>query len=210
LGREIVMCARAPPAGKSQIPPTDRLPVEHGIGTLKGGIMRSRVTMLVIVLVALALPAAGQAQQEHERFWWGFGLGGGSDSWQWWEDGLRGAAGYFRLGGTVNAQVLFGGEAFVFWREGSGSGDLQRVNATAVALLYPSRNGGMFFKGGFGVARAELHGCEPEGIGTTFGTGIDLRIGKNAYVTPNLDLLVQFFEHDTNASLLFTLGITWH
>jgi hypothetical protein len=204
------MYACASPAGKSQIPPSDRLPIGHGIGIVKGGIMQSRLTMLVIVFIALALPETGHAQQKHERFWWAFGLGGGWNNWQWWEDELRGAAGYFRLGGTVNPQVLFGGEAFVFWREGPGSGDLQRVNATAVALLYPSRNGGMFFKGGFGVARAELPQCESEGIGATFGTGIDLRIRRNTYVTPNVDVLVQFFEHDTNASLLFTLGLTWH
>jgi hypothetical protein len=174
--------------------------------------MRKHISVLAIAVIALTFPAASSAQQVHDRFWWGFGLGGGWNSWQWsfGEDGMRGGAAYFRLGGTVNQQVLFGGQAMVFWRDPDSGAEIQRVNATAVALLYPSRNGGLFFKGGFGVAQAELPECDPEGIGTTFGTGIDLRIGSNAYISPNVDVMVQFFDNHTNASLLFTLGITWH
>jgi hypothetical protein len=174
--------------------------------------MRTHISVLAIAAVVLAFPSTARAQQVHERFWWGFGLGGGWSSWQWsfGEDGLRGGAAYFRLGGTVNQQVLFGGEAMVFWRDPDSGVEHHRVNATAVALLYPSRSGGLFFKGGFGVAQAELPHGESEGVGGTFGAGIDLRIGRNAYITPNVDVMVQFFDNDTNASLLFTLGIIWH
>ena len=51
---------------------------------------------------------------------------------------------------------------------------------------------------------------EESGVGTTLGAGFDLRIGTNLFVTPNIDVMVQMFEESTNASLLFTMGFTWH
>ena len=40
--------------------------------------------------------------------------------------------------------------------------------------------------------------------------GIDFRLGRNFYVTPNVDYMVQFFDRDTVGSVLVTLGVTWH
>lgn len=155
---------------------------------------------------------ANQYSQKHRGFWLGFGLGGGWNTWRWslGNDGGRGGAAYVRMGGTVNQHVLFGGEVLTWFNDDGGSRTLQRVNATATALLYPGSNGGLFFKGGFGVASSEVQGNERAGIGTTVGAGIDLRLGGNFYVTPNVDVLTQFFERDTNSSLLFTLGLGWH
>ena len=182
---------------------------------------RSRITMVASLLAALMIShAVAQERPRHDRFWFGFGLGGGwnafnidrdhiTGNWHFDFDGPRGAAGYLRLGGTVNQHVLFGGEALVFWREDPGS-EIARVNATASALIYPSARGGLFFKGGFGVAQHEAEAIDESGVGTTVGAGFDLRIGRNLFVTPNLDFMLQLFEENTNASLLFTLGLTWH
>lgn len=158
-----------------------------------------------------------EAPQEGARklrngFWIGFGFGGGlSSQGSVLSDGQRGGAAYFRLGGTVNQHVLFGGEAQVWWRETAPGSDLERVNVTATALVYPSVTRGLFFKGGFGVGSVEqLPGASSTGVGTTLGIGYDFRLGNNFYITPNLDFLVQFLENSTPSSLLFTLGATWH
>ena len=181
-----------------------------------------RITALLALLnIFTTFPVGAQDTPRHDRFWWAFGFGGGWNAinvtfertinrWTFDFDGPRGASAYFRLGGTVNQHVLFGGEALVFWREGRPGQDLERVNVNAVALIYPDSDGGLFFKGGFGVASSEGSRGEESGVGASLGTGFDLRIGTNIFVTPNLDLMVQMFEESTNASLLFTLGFTWH
>ena len=169
---------------------------------------------LSLILVA---PAEAQERRpglrevhKHSGFWLSGGLGGG------WEDADlsfgnrgRGAAAYIRLGGTVNPRVLFGAE-ILGWGTGDDVDDIARANVTASALVYPSLGGGLFFKGGFGVAGFERHGFDAEGIATTFGTGFDFRVGRNLYVTPNIDYMVQFFDDSTVGSLLFTVGLTIH
>jgi hypothetical protein len=180
----------------------------------------SRTALLAASLLTLAVStAAAQEKPRHDRFWFAFGLGGGwnafnvdfneiTRTWHLDFDGPRGAAGYFRLGGTVNQHVLFGGEALVFWRDNNN--EIQRVNVTATALLYPGSQGGLFFKGGFGVAGSEDERGDSSGVGATLGAGYDFRIGQNMFVTPNFDLMLQMFEEHTTGSLLFTLGFTWH
>lgn len=168
----------------------------------------------------VASPGTAQDTPKHDGFWWGFGLGGGVHGLQWnhnqvnnaWEfgwDGRRGGAAHFRMGGTVNPQVLLGAEVLVLWREERGGGDLERVNAMVTALIYPNADGGVFFKGGFGVASIENRG-DQTGVGATLGVGYDFRIASNLYLTPNFHVLTQIFDQETSASLLFTLGLTWH
>jgi hypothetical protein len=66
-------------------------------------------------------------------------------------------------------------------------------------LLYPSRRGVFFYKAGLGIGRAESS-CpgEPDdvasGLGTTLGAGLDIRIGRNVYLTPNLGWVWQGAE----------------
>jgi hypothetical protein len=180
----------------------------------------SRTALFTAAILTLAGSSlAAQERPRHDRFWFAFGLGGGWNTfnvdlepttrrWHIDFDGPRGAAGYFRLGGTVNQHVLFGGEALIFWRENDN--EIQRANVTASALIYPGSHGGLFFKGGFGVAAYEDHGREESGVGTTLGAGFDFRIGRNMFVTPNVDFMLQLFEEHTSGSLLFTLGFTWH
>ncbi len=166
---------------------------------------------------ATAQQATSETQQQSESlsgrkgFWIGFGFGGGlSSPGTFVSDGERGAAAYFRMGGTVNDHVLFGGQTQVWWRQEQPGFDTQRVNVTATALIYPSTTSGLFFKGGFGVTTVEEFVVVGTGIGTTLGVGYDFRLGRNFYVTPNLDLLIHLLENSTSSSLLFTLGLVWH
>ncbi len=188
-------------------------------------IYSSAITAAALVcLVATSLPAqeAAQdtAQQIHRRkgYWASFGAGGGwSTTPPFSADGgfLRGGSGYLRMGGTVNRQLLIGGEALVWWREDDGFGpgqlELTRVNVTATALFYPDAEFDLFVKGGFGISSIE-HGVgnDTDGIGVTGGVGYDLRIGNNLYVTPNVDGMVHFLQSFTEWSIVVTMGLTWH
>jgi hypothetical protein len=180
------------------------------------------------IMVLAADAATAQNPHEHRGFWIGLGAGGGVNL----SDGLDGASlggggGYLRLGGTTSQRVSLGFEGIGWGRDHSGS-TLARGNGSFVALFYPSQKGGGFFKGGIGVstiARSIVSGnttneTSENGFGMTLGAGWDARLGNNIYFTPNLDLLLQWFEAKTdpvlgsipghNAIFLFTLGLTWH
>lgn len=166
-----------------------------------------------LLLALVVLPAAGQQNLErHRGFWFGFGLGGGWDSFDWsFGNRGRGGAGYLRMGGTVNQHVLVGGEALAWFREGNNDTEVERTNVSLMTLVYPGSEGGLFFKGGFGVASNQIRqGVDREGVGLTLGSGFDFRLARNFYVTPNVDVLTQFLSDETNTSLLFTVGLGWH
>lgn len=188
-------------------------------------IYSSAITAAALVaLVATSLPAQeapeDTAQQTHRRkgYWASFGAGGGwSTTPSFLANGgfLRGGSGYLRMGGTVNKQLLFGGEALVWWREedvlSSGFLELTRVNVTATALFYPDPEFDLFLKGGFGISSVEEGvGNDTDGIGVTGGIGYDLRIGRNLYITPNVDGMVHFLQSFTEWSIVVTMGLTWH
>jgi hypothetical protein len=141
------------------------------------------------------------------------------------QDGKRGGgAAYVRLGGTLSQRWLLGGELSIWARQedtilGDNTVSLTRSNATFTVMFFPSENGGFFLKGGLGGANVELQagGVEvsEQGVGTTLGVGYDVRLGRNLYLTPNMDLLIQTFETPasettTNTLVLLTLGLTWH
>ena len=179
---------------------------------------RQVASLLVFGLILTGVEAAGAQDasapesahevdahaRQHRGFWLSAGGGGG------WHGDLRGAAFYLRFGGTPSEKVLFGGEVLTWFRGDDVA--LQRVNATATAVYYPlvgrGPARGLFFKGGFGIGTTG-DGINT-GVGTTLGTGFDFRIGRNLYVTPNADVLTQFFESDTDTQFVFTLGLGFH
>lgn len=183
--------------------------------------------------MALTLEAGMSAAQgtagthEHRGFWIGFGVGGGVNL----SDGLdgerlSGGSGYLRLGGTPSQRVLLGFEGNFWGRDRNGAG-IARGNGSFVAMFYPSDQGA-FVKGGLGwatISRASTDGnttttTAEGGFGLTVGAGWDVRLGRNLYLTPNVDALFQWFKSKddpvlgripgTNTLLLFGLGLTWH
>jgi hypothetical protein len=180
--------------------------------------------MTVLLLLCAASEGEAQERRRHEGFWIGFGLGGGVNTSANVEDDKRGGGAlYIRLGGTLSQKWLLGGEISVWGRQedtilGDNSVSLTRSNATFTAMFFPSSNGGFFLKGGIGGANVELQAggvkVSEQGVGTTLGLGYDVRLGRNLYLTPNLDVLIQSFETanetTTNSLLLLTLGLTWH
>lgn len=178
------------------------------------------VAFFVLILTAiLAGDAAAQAAPRHEGFWIGFGFGAGlnrrSDEEN--EEPAGGGAVYVRLGGTPSQRFLVGGE-ILGWVKEENEVRTSRFNATASLLFYPSKAGGPFLKGGIGLSwaqsRVEVAGASTtetdEGGGVTIGAGLDLVIGSNLYITPNLDLLFQRINGEGNTLVLFSVGLTWH
>jgi hypothetical protein len=171
------------------------------------------VGLMALMLVAgdaVAQTRGLRPVHKHSGFWLSVGGGGG------WEDfngdfGTRGRGGsyYLRMGGTPNARLLFGGEALGWFNE-SDLNEFHRVNVMGTVLAYPSRSGGWFLKAGFGFASHEVFGRDQSGVGTNVGTGFDIRLGRNFYITPNVDYMAQFFDTSTVGTLLFTVGLTWH
>jgi hypothetical protein len=164
------------------------------------------------------------AQRVHQGFWIGLAPGGAGFVHK---EGFAYPL-YLRLGGTVHQRLLVGVEWYgVVLDADPPSG---ATNLTAVALLYPSHEGGFFTKAGLGIGRAESS-CpaqEPDvasGLGITIGTGIDIRMGRNVYFTPSIDLLWQGAERALcpapgnpgsgtvrgySPGFFLSLGITWH
>lgn len=177
-----------------------------------------RLLLLTAVLAAAAAPAEAQRELRHHGFWIGFGAGGGWNT----SDGLDGerlpgGALYLRMGGTPSERLLVGGEVNGWFRE-EGSATVSRGNVTLTVLFYPSRRGGLFFKGGAGAAQVQVSETvgnvtttvSDQGLGTTFGAGFDIRLGRNFYLTPNLDFLFQTIDDVDNTLTLLSLGVTWH
>ncbi len=186
---------------------------------------RLHITLVTVVLVAFATSTVhAQSRHRHEGFWIGFGIGGGVNTAANVDDGKRGGGAiYVRLGGTLSQRWLLGGEISAWGRQedsilGDNSVSLTRSNATFTAMFFPSANGGFFLKGGIGGANVELQAgnakISEQGVGTTLGLGWDIKLGRNLYLTPNFDLLIQTFETvdqtTTNTLVLLTLGVTWH
>ncbi|MGH7698978.1 MAG: outer membrane beta-barrel protein [Gemmatimonadales bacterium] len=144
------------------------------------------------VVAALALvaasAAAAQRPQTRQGFWIGFGFGYGSAGLSC--DGCgsidrEGAvSGYLKLGGTLSPKVLLGGETNG-WTKDIGGSTVTLGNASLAAYFYPQPAGGLYLRGGVGVASYAEEGIDSQtGFGLTFGVGYDVRVGNNVSITP--------------------------
>lgn len=181
---------------------------------------------ILALMVAFLLVGSSTGLAQHRRpartaphsgFWLNGGLGAGVTDEEAPGDDV-GPAFYLRMGGTPSDKVSLGGEVIGFTRK-IGDTDVSLGNATFSVLYYPSSPGGFFAKAGAGFASVVVStdvgsgtfSADDQGFGLTFGAGWDLRLGRNLFLTPNVDVLVQSFDEfaDTN-SFLFTLGIGFH
>lgn len=183
-------------------------------------------SLLLVVLGAASLSA--QDAPKRKGFWLGFGLGPGVNLSKGLDDkSLWGGNGYIRLGGTPKSNLLLGGE-LIGWTVAYKDVTLSRGNVHFVTMWYPNVKSGFYLKGGIGgasIARRKESGSSETtttkgGFGMGLGTGYEIKIGRNLYLVPAADLLLQFFEKETdpvlgdipgtNTLLLFNLGLTWH
>lgn len=179
--------------------------------------MRRLPWLLVAALLAGVGTADAQRAMRHQGFWIGLGLGGG---WLFQEGAadpsVAGGVGYIRLGGTPSQRLLIGGEG-IAWTQTEGNVTNSRTNTTFTLYFYPARRG-LFVKGGVGTATARVETqsgntttttTETE-LGSTVGAGFDIRVTRNFYITPNVDLLFQRISETEGSLLVMTIGVTWH
>ncbi|HEX9167245.1 MAG TPA: outer membrane beta-barrel protein [Gemmatimonadales bacterium] len=199
--------------------------------------MRTGILSLLSIMM-LSLPAMAQEEPARRGFWVGFGLGGGANLTTTLDDGSPGGfAGSFRAGGTLNQKWLLGGESIGWVRDVEEETWAYRSNFSPIAMFYPSATGGWFLKAGpsisvlnessaisnqvDGVDIVTTVSATEIGFGGTFGVGYDLKIGRNLYLVPEVNYLLQAFSGrvtdtplgtipGTNSILVFTLGLTWH
>ncbi len=118
---------------------------------------------------------------------------------------VYGQSSYLRGGGSLSSRVLLGFEVFALLddhfgiAQGDSSLTVENVSLGPVVLWYPWRSG-LFFKGGFGLAHAEvtLGATDPKtqpvslasgtGSGVTFGVGFDVPVFKWLAITANLGI----------------------
>jgi hypothetical protein len=188
-------------------------------------------TMLLAALTVGSLSAQDEARPSNVRkgFWIGFGGGAGVNLSEGLDgDQLWGGNGYLRMGGTTKSNLLLGGEAIGWVVEDDNSNTLERGNVHFVAIWYPNVKSGFYLKGGIGgasIGQSQTSGntttsTHKGGFGAGLGTGYELQIGRNLYLVPSADFLLQLFssENDpvlghipgSNTMLLFNLGLTWH
>ena len=187
--------------------------------------------MLLATLTVGSLSAQEEARPSNVRkgFWLGFGLGAGVNLSEGLDgDKLWGGNGYLRMGGTPKSNLLLGGEAIGWTVDDDNNSTLSRGNVHFVAMWYPNVKSGFYLKGGIGGASiAQSHhsgntntSTTKGGFGSGLGLGYELQIGRNLYLVPSADFLLQLFssENDpvlghipgSNTMLLFNLGLTWH
>lgn len=174
-----------------------------------------RQSALALLMTALlVMPAeAQQRPQTREGFWISFGLGYGSLGCDDCGDEREsGTSAYLRMGGTLTQRLLIGGE-INGWSKTEGDATLTVGNFGPVILFYPNPDGGLFLKGGVGMANASLDFGAGEfdetGVGVTIGIGFDARVGRNFALTPYFDLLAGNFDFGDTNQFSFGLGFTW-
>ncbi len=178
------------------------------------------VFLLFAASPARAQESTAQAQQTHSGFWLGVGAGSGWDfpnSFNVLHKKPTGVAVAVRAGGTLTPRVLFGAE--VLWREvDKGDSIPFRGNGSFTMLFYPGRTGGLFIKGGIGLAFSgerlpSMATFVRHGLGLTAGAGLDMPLLGSLHLTPSIDLVHQSFSagdnlQRTHRMLLATIGLT--
>ena len=198
--------------------------------------MTVRTFFLGVLVVASLLPTSAIAQ-DRAGFWFGVGGGFGSAGVSCDDCGESDREGsgvaYLKGGWTVNRQTLIGAE-FNYWSKDDKSdpdfnATLNLYNFSGTLTYYPQPAGGLFVKGGAGVAIIDIdvtgldNGVTLDlgsGFGFVVGAGYDIPVSRRIAVTPavnywygqpgNLKVLGTTFASNWKQNVIdFTIGITF-
>ena len=167
----------------------------------------------IVAWTVLTCDAAAQAPAR-EGFFIGFGLGWGSLGIEDADEREGGAAAYIMIGGALSPRVLLGAESSGWYKEEQGV-TVTSSNLSAVAYVYPNPMGGIFLKGGLGVATLEvdagsLGSASDSGLGLTVGAGYDIGFGGRFALTPFASFLYGSFDGGSTNTFQLGLGFNWY
>jgi len=176
---------------------------------------------LLALLVSVA-PLHAQDEVRRRGFWVSFGFGAGVNTAEVAQTERRGGlGGYLRAGGAPSGHLVLGTE-FMGWVTEREDVVTSRGNVTIFVQYYPSKTGGLFFKGGLGgsglsVATPLNPGTlvnSTDGFGMTLGSGYEFRLSRIAAFTINADWMFQALDDqsggtDSTSLFLFTVGFTF-
>ncbi|MGH7560415.1 MAG: outer membrane beta-barrel protein [Gemmatimonadales bacterium] len=177
-------------------------------------VTRAVLASLGLLLLVPASDALAQRRRglvdvshSHERhgLWLAVGLAAGEDAYRFsavsedYGEGLTKPTFSLGIGGTVNPHLRLGGELKVwadeYFDEVAGADVTESlVGGLLVAQVYPARSFGLFLKGGVGISRSGVDvefgdGTGETGFATLVGAGYELRVGRNFFITPMVDLM---------------------
>jgi hypothetical protein len=142
---------------------------------------------VVAAMAVAATSAHAQNAQIRSGFWFSGGLGYGSlgcDNC----GGTRenGVTGDLSLGGTISPRFLLG-VGTSGWTKSQQGATLTVGTLDARVRFYPWATGGFFVTGGLGIGTVRQTGlgtATETGVGTLLGLGYDVRVARNASITP--------------------------
>jgi hypothetical protein len=142
---------------------------------------------VIAAIVLGATSAHAQHAQIRSGFWFSGGLGYGSLGCDYC-GGQResGVTGDLSLGGTITPRFLLG-VGTAGWTKSDQGSTLTVGTLDARVRFYPSATGGFFVTGGLGIGTVRQTGlgtATETGVGTLLGIGYDVRVAKNASITP--------------------------
>jgi len=181
-------------------------------------IRRLPALLLLLALAFLSVePAAAQHPQIREGFWISGGPSFGSldlgcDACE--TDRESGLTLLLAMGGTLGEGLLLGGEIEGWAKEIEGV-DLTVGHLSGVVYWYPRPSGGLFLKGGAGIAvysadAGPLGDDEDSGLGLHAGVGYDVRVGRNLSLTPTAGVFWGEFGSGNANVLHVGLAVTGH
>jgi hypothetical protein len=142
---------------------------------------------VVVAVASSAASAHAQNAQIRDGFWFSGGHGNGSlgcDKCGGTREG--GLSGDLSLGGTISPRFLLG-VGTSGWTKSEQGATLTVGTLDARVRFYPSTTGGFFLTGGLGFASVRQTGfgtATENGVGTILGLGWDIRVARNASITP--------------------------
>jgi len=143
---------------------------------------------VVATLTVGAASAHAQNAQIRDGFWFSGGLGYGSLGCDNCGSRTGSVSGDLSLGGTITPRFLLGVGA-AGWTKSEQGATLTVSTLDARVRFYPSRTGGFYVTGGVGLGsvRGDVSGfgsATETGVGTILGLGWDIRVARNASITP--------------------------
>lgn len=163
--------------------------------------MKKLITTLTAVLLLTAASASAQTTPpmppaqptptavptdvtpRHDGVWFNLGAGYGTLGCNDCDGRESGFSGGLSVGATINDRFLLG-VGTAGWTK-SYDGDRLNVGLLDARIrFYPSHTNGFFLTGGVGMGTLSFAGETEVGFGVILGLGYDIKIAKNASITP--------------------------